>query len=30
MSSVITIDTVSKSYGECKAVSQLTLSLQAG
>jgi ABC-2 type transport system ATP-binding protein len=30
MSSVITIDTVSKSYGECKAVSQLTLSLEAG
>jgi len=30
MSSVITIDTVSKSYGECKAVSQLTLALQAG
>ncbi|MEI7946364.1 MAG: ABC transporter ATP-binding protein [bacterium] len=30
MSSVITIDHVSKSYGECKAVSDLTLSLNAG
>ena len=30
MSSVITIDHVCKSYGECKAVSDLTLSLNAG
>ena len=30
MSSVITIDHISKSYGECKAVSDLSLSLNAG
>jgi ABC-2 type transport system ATP-binding protein len=30
MSSVITIDHVCKSYGACKAVSDLTLSLNAG
>lgn len=30
MSSAITINHVSKSYGECKAVSDLTLSLNAG
>jgi ABC-2 type transport system ATP-binding protein len=30
MSSVITIENVSKSYGTCKAVSNLTLSLNAG
>ncbi|MEI6644526.1 MAG: ABC transporter ATP-binding protein [bacterium] len=30
MSSVITIDHISKAYGECKAVSDLTLSLHAG
>jgi ABC-2 type transport system ATP-binding protein len=30
MSSVITIDHISKSYGECKAVTDLSLSLHAG